>query len=483
MNILFATSEALPYIKTGGLADVSGALPPVLCQAGLDVRLVLPAYPSAMESLIDCHEVAQLHLSDHSPLIRILEGRGQEGMRVYLIEAGEAFHRNGSPYTAPHGGDWPDNPHRFALFCRAVTAIALNQAQLNWPVDLVHTNDWQTGLIPALLHQHKQRPATLFTIHNLSYQGIFHHSVFQDLALPANLWHMNGLEYYGQLSFIKGGLVYADRINTVSPTYAQEIRTPQFGCGIEGLLNHRSSHLSGILNGIDYQTWNPAEDTNLAATFNADRLDARANNKRALQRHFGLAESDEAMLFGHIGRLVAQKGVDLILGLLPRLHLLGKIQIVILGSGDPLLESALHQAQDQYPELISCTIGYNEPLAHQIEAGCDAFLMPSRFEPCGLNQLYSLRYGALPIVHKTGGLADSVIDTNEENLASGRANGFVFEHADPQGIWYAVDQAIRCYREQPGTWKQLMRNAMAVDHSWHRSAQEYIQLYHQILSD
>lgn len=483
LNVLFASSEAVPFIKTGGLADVSGSLPPVLRQLGQDVRLVIPAYPSALKQVGQCWEVAHLRLPGHHEPIYLLEGRGEEGMPVYLVHAPQSFEREGNPYTAPFGGDWPDNHRRFALFSRAVTAIALNHTGLNWPVDVVHGNDWQTGLVPALLNNEWERPATVFTIHNLSYLGLFPRSAFDELLLPADLWRMEGMEFYGKASFLKAGLAYADRISAVSPTYAQEIRTPTFGYGLEGLLNYRAKFLRGITNGIDYHVWDPSSDPLLEQHYSSTDLSGRAFNKQALQRHFGLPLEEDAMLLGYIGRLVEQKGVDLILNILPRLQNIGKIQVVILGSGEPYLENALREAEWRYPRTFGCHIGYDEALAHRIEGGCDAFLMPSRFEPCGLNQLFSLRYGCVPVVHRTGGLADTVIDTTAESLQLGTANGFVFDHAEPQGLWYAVSRAIDIYQGSPEIWRQIMLTGMNADYSWQRSAAQYVDLYQEALEE
>lgn len=483
LKILFASSEAVPFIKTGGLADVSGSLPPVLRGLGQDVRLVLPAYPSALAAIGHCHEVARLRLPGHHEPVYLLEGQGQDAMPVYLVHAPHSFSREGNPYTGPDGRDWPDNHHRFALFSRAVTAMALNHAGLGWPVDVVHANDWQTGLVMALLNQEWERPATIFTIHNLSYQGLFSRQAFDELLLPADLWRMEGMEFHGLASFIKAGLAYADRITTVSPTYAQEIRTQEFGYGLEGLLNYRTKILHGISNGIDYQTWNPATDQALAATFDSNSLDARQANKAALQRLFGLPEDPGIMLFGYIGRLVEQKGIDLILKVLPRMQQQGGLQLVMLGSGDPQQENTLREAQWQYPGLLGCRIGYDENLAHLIEGGVDAFLMPSRFEPCGLNQLYSLRYGAVPIVHRTGGLADSVVDASPEHIKANLATGFQFDRADPPGLWYALERALGCYRQHPEVWQQLMRTGMTTDTSWQRSAGQYLDVYRSAMDE
>ncbi|MEO5342384.1 MAG: glycogen synthase GlgA [Gammaproteobacteria bacterium SHHR-1] len=483
LKVIFASSEAIPYMKTGGLADVSGSLPPVLRGLGQDVRLVIPAYPSALERIGHCWEVAHLRLPGHHEPIWLLEGRGQDDMPVYLVHAPQSFERAGNPYTGADGLDWPDNHRRFALFSRAVTAIALNHAGLDWQPDVVHGNDWQTGLIPALLNSEWQRPATVFTIHNLSYLGLFPRTAFDELLLPADLWRMEGLEFYGHASFLKAGLAYADRISAVSPTYAEEIRTPQFGYGLEGLLSYRAKYLRGIINGVDYRVWDPATDSALAGNFDADNPAPRLLNKQALQRHFGLPLRDDVMLLGYIGRLVEQKGIDLILSILQRLENKGGVQLVMLGSGNPELERGVRHAQWHYPRMFSCHIGYDESLAHLIEGGCDAFLMPSRFEPCGLNQLFSLRYGALPVVHATGGLADTVVDVSPESLAQGTATGFTFSHADPQGLWYALEKAINFYQKTPDTWRKIMRNGMTQDYSWRNSAEQYLQLYREAMEE
>ncbi len=483
LNVIFASSEAVPFMKTGGLADVSGSLPPVLRSLGQDVRLVIPAYPSALERIGHCWEVAHLRLPGHHEPIWLLEGRGEDDMPVYLVHAPHSFDRPGNPYTGPDGHDWPDNHRRFALFSRAVTAIALNHAGLDWQPDVVHSNDWQTGLIPALLNTEWERPATVFTIHNLSYLGLFGRPAFDELLRPADLWRMEGLEFYGSASFLKAGLAYADRISTVSPTYAEEIRTPMFGYGLEGLLSYRSEYLSGIINGVDYAVWDPATDPALAQHFDVDSLELRPLNKEALQRHFGLPLREDVMLLGYIGRLVEQKGIDLILSMLQRLENKGGVQLVMLGSGDPALEKALREAQWHYPRMFSCHIGYDEGLAHLIEGGSDAFLMPSRFEPCGLNQLFSLRYGAVPIVHTTGGLADTVVDVTPVSLKLGTATGFTFANADPQGLWYAVEKAVDLYKKQPNSWRKIVQNGMNRDFSWQNSAAQYVELYREAMEE
>ena len=481
MNILFASSEAHPLIKTGGLADVSGSLPHALNKAKQDVRLVIPAYPAAIGHAGKLTLIGTLTLPGAETPVRLLRGK-LPGTRVklYLIDAPHHFDRPGGPYSDANGKEWQDNGARFALFARAICALALNQAGLDWQPDLVHCNDWQTGLVPALLAKQPKRPATLFTIHNLAYQGLFDRKVFEALQLPADWWSLDKLEFHHQFSFMKGGLVYADWITTVSPSYAREIRTPAFGCGLAGLLSHRQESLTGILNGVDYQVWSPNKDRFLAQTYTVSTLERKLANKLALQKAFGLPQRADLPLFGHVGRLVEQKGLDLVLKLIPKL-VKRSLQLVVLGTGQPELETALRQAARKYPEQIGVRIEYDEQLSHLLEAGSDIFLMPSRFEPCGLNQIYSLRYGTPPIVRNTGGLADTIVDTSAVTLADGSANGFSFDKINPTALLAAIDRALDCYADAD-TWHQLQTSGMAADYSWSRSAKTYMALYTKLLN-
>jgi starch synthase len=480
MKILFASSEVYPLIKTGGLADVSGSLPRAIRNLRHDIRLVLPAYRGVIAKTGKVKTVAKLTLEGVSGEVRILQGRlPGTNVTLYLVDSPAHFDRDGGPYGAPEGGDWPDNDRRFALFARAICALALDRAGLDWQPDLVHGNDWQTGLVPALLSLEPQRPATLFTIHNLAYQGLFPATSLAELKLPPTWWSMAGLEFYDQLSFMKGGLVFADWISTVSPTYAAEIQTPEHGCGLEGLLADRADHITGILNGVDYRDWSPCNDVHLAQPYSARRLAGKADNKRALQQEFGLPPRDVPLL-GHVGRLVEQKGIDLLLDILPEL-LARDVQLVLLGSGHARLERALQEAQVAHPRQVGIRIGYSEPLAHRLEAGADLFLMPSRFEPCGLNQLYSLRYGTVPVVRRTGGLADSVVDATPERLADGTATGFQFDAAAAPALLAAIERALALY-DQPEAWRKLVTRGMQQDFSWTRSARRYLELYQQLVS-
>ncbi|MCH8497598.1 MAG: glycogen synthase GlgA [Marinobacter sp.] len=478
-RVLFVTSELYPLVKTGGLADVSASLPRALSGLGLDIRILLPGYPAAMTTArqLGSKKLATLTTGGHA--MTLWQTRLPDSdVPLWLLDSPALFDRHGGPYQNPLGQDWPDNAQRFHQFALAACQLALGQGSLNWQPDLVHCNDWQTALIPALLHGHRARPATLFTIHNLAYQGVFDASTFWQLGLPPPLWHMDGLEFYGQLAFIKGGIMFADQLSTVSPRYSEEIQQPQFGWGLDGALRHRHDRLHGILNGIDDEIWNPATDPHLAAHYHRDDLSGKAVCKQDLQRQLGLPVRAEIPLLAFVGRLVEQKGVDLIDAVLPGLKDLG-CQVALLGSGQPQLERILLEWQHRHPSQISVTLGYDEPLAHQLTAGADMLLMPSRFEPCGLNQLYALKYGTPPIVHGVGGLRDTVFDPTQ--YTARKANGFSFEPATGEAFWQALERALTLYR-QPRHWLRLQRRGMAADASWRRSASDYTRLYRKALA-
>jgi len=481
LRILMASSEAWPLLKTGGLADVAGSLPPALAALGHDVRLLLPAYPAALQAAAG-EGIARVGGVELAGLaVDILQTclPGTQ-VAVWLLDYPPMFARPGNPYLQPDGRPWWDNEHRFALFARAVVALALDRVGLGWRPDVVHCNDWQAGLAPALLSQEPRRPATVFTIHNLSYQGLFPGSAFDALQLPESLRGYQGLEYHGQLSFIKGGIVYADRVNTVSPRYAREIQSGAMGCGLDGLLRHRGTRLSGILNGIDADVWNPATDPHLAQTYDRDHLTRKAANGEFLRRRMALPRTQQVPLIGFIGRLVEQKGVD---WLLQAIDALGdRAHWVVLGSGERGFERALQERAQRLPQRIAVHIGYDETLAHQIEAGADLFLMPSRFEPCGLNQMYSLRYGTVPVVHAVGGLADTVVDCTAAALAAGTANGFCFAQPGPAALLEALERALAAFADA-ALWRRLQRAGMALDLSWRCSAHSYGRLYQRAIAD
>jgi len=479
ISVLFATSEAFPFVKTGGLADVSGALPRALKQLGVDVRIILPRYGN-LKRAADYHYENMGSLDVLGQRVEILQTTlpGSDVI-VYLVDHPMFSARQGNPYMGPDGNPWHDNPERFALFCRAAVAMATDAFGIGWEPDIVHANDWQTGLIPALLSE-ADRPRTLFTLHNLAYQGVFDRGTFERLGLPWSLWHENALEYWGNMSFIKGGIVFAKYVTTVSPTYAQEIQTAQFGYGLDGLLRHRSDHVVGILNGIG-NDWDPAEDEWLVQTYDASDLSGKSANKRALQQEMGLPVEPDVPLVTHVGRLVEQKGTDLLIRALDELGD-RRIQFALLGSGEARFEQALKALATRHPDRIAVHIGYDESLAHRLEAGGDAFIMPSRFEPCGLNQLYSLKYGTLPIVHHVGGLADTVVHSNKRAIVNGTASGIVMDHLDVPAIHWALDLLSNLYSDRE-CYRNIQKNAMKQRFDWTASARKYKELYQRALMD
>lgn len=473
-KVLYITSEAFPLIKTGGLADVAGSLPVALLKQSQDVRLLLPAYPEVLSKISKFKTIAT-H-SYYGLPVKIIETRlpGSKVI-VWLVDCPAVFDRPGGPYIDQHGEGWEDNALRFAILCYGAVDIALDNIKLNWKPNIVHCNDWQTGLVPALLSLHEDRPATVFTIHNLAYQGNFDYQTFTDLHLPEEFWHMEGLEFYNQLSFIKGGLVYADKVNAVSPNYAKEILQPEFGYGLDGLLRSRQQDLSGIVNGIDEKHWNPGTDDLIIQKYNRRTLDKKVENKIALQEQLSLPVNEKIPMIGMVGRLVEQKGLDIILQSLDKLIQLD-VQIVILGTGDLHYQIQLSEWANKHSDKLKVMIGYSEELAHRIEASSDIYLMPSTFEPCGLNQLYSLRYGTLPIVTAVGGLADTVTDTNKESITNKTANGFVIAEPTTDSLISKITQTLELYKDST-TWRQLQDNAMRFDSSWTKSADCYINLY------
>lgn len=476
-DVLFASSEALPLVKTGGLADVAGSLPVALRRLGHDARLILPAYPRALKRVRELRPMCELRLPGTSGPVRLLSGfMPDRDLPVYLVDAPEHFCREGNPYTDVSGRDWGDNAERFLLFSTAVATVALGVPALNWRPQLLHCNDWQTGLAPALLRDQDERPAVVFTIHNLAYQGLFDRATFDRIKLPPALWSLTGVEFHQRMSFIKGGIVFADQVNTVSPTYAEEVRTPQYGCGLDGLLRQIGGRFRGIVNGIDYQIWNPATDPALIQPYDIDSMHLKAGNKLEVQRLFGLPRDENAFVLGYIGRLVEQKGVDLIVEMLPRLLEDPSIQVVLQGSGEASLELMLKGVENSYQARVGVHVGYDEVRAHLIEGGCDAFLMPSRFEPCGLNQMYSLRYGCVPIVRRTGGLADTVNDGR-----TGPATGFLFDEPTADALFAKVREAVDTWRHDQDGWRARMREGMEQDLSWEASARQYQVFYAEAL--
>jgi len=467
LSVLFATSEARPLVKTGGLADVSGALPGALRDIGVDCRLVLPGYQNVLSGVIEPREVATF---DHLPgfgLVRLIEARMPEsGVPVYVVDYPWHYLRPGGPYQDVTGKDYPDSAWRFALLSRIAAHLAGPNSPLPWHPDILHCHDWQTGLAPAYLRFGGGGAACLMTLHNLAYQGIFPADMVEPLGLPAASFGVEGVEYYGNISFLKAGLYYADWITTVSPSYALEIQGASMGMGMQGLLSSRNGRLSGILNGIDTSDWNPSSDLHLTCEYSQRAPAGKKRCKQALQADLNLDPVPDAPLFGIISRLTHQKGLDWVLQIAEGLLARGA-QLCLLGTGESMLEHAFRGLAAANPGRVSATIGYDEGLSHRIEAGIDFFLMPSRFEPCGLNQMYSQRYGSLPVVHATGGLRDTVEDG---------VTGFVFGEASPQALWLAIERALTTYADKPAL-KRMISAAMSRDYSWETSARAYSRLY------
>lgn len=473
---LAVASEIFPLIKTGGLADVAGALPAALKAEGVDVRTLVPGYPGVMKSLTAFEEALRLD-PFFGGTARVLAAT-TEGLDLFVIDAPHLYGREGNPYSAPDGADWPDNGIRFAALASVAGTIGQGAIPAFAPA-VLHAHDWQAALAPAYMQYNgRPRPGTIVTIHNLAFQGQFARELLPSIGLPARSFALDGVEYYGAIGFLKAGLQLADRITTVSPTYAIEIQAPEAGMGLDGLLRARADVLSGILNGIDMTVWNPAADPHIAAPFDRKRLSERRLNKAELQRRLELAAAPEALLLGIVSRMSWQKGLDLVLENLPSILGAG-MQIAVLGSGDVDLQARFRAAAHSHPGRIGVVIGHDEALAHQIQAGADAILVPSRFEPCGLTQLCAMRYGAVPIVSRVGGLADSVIDANEMAIAADVATGIQFGAATSDNIAAGLHRAAALFADA-GAWRRVQKNGMATDVSWRNPARHYADLYRKV---
>jgi starch synthase len=527
IRVLAVASEIFPLVKTGGLADVTGALPlalrrlgkvgakaamaipgapvghwtdpalqaadsntsPVmtsgagglpqrLSSAGANVITMVPGYPAVLGALKDAAAVHQFTDLFGGPAT-VLRGTAAS-LDLLVVDAPHLFARIGNPYLGSDGNEWPDNGMRFAGLSAAAAAVGAGIVD-GLAFDIVHAHDWQAAMAVVYLHFHQgPRPGTVLTVHNLAFQGRYRAGLFPRLGLPAAAFSLDGLEYHGDVSFLKGGLSYADRVTTVSPTYAREITGIENGMGLDGLLRYRSAALSGILNGIDDSVWNPATDMLIPAKYSRARLGKRAGNKPALQQRMGLDESPDALLIGVISRLTSQKGLDMLLDQIDHLVAAG-MQLAVLGSGDPGLEQAFGAAAEWHLGSVGCIVGYDEELAHLIQAGSDALLVPSRFEPCGLTQLYALRYGAIPVVSRVGGLADSVIDANEAALNAGVATGIQFWPPTPEALGVGLDRLMALWQDRPA-WERVQRSGMAADVSWRGPAGRYVKLYQSILA-
>ena len=482
MRVLYITAELYPWVKSGGLGDVAGALPPALIAEGIDVRLLLPGFRGFLDAFPGITDVVRLATPYAAERVRVgLARLPDSGSPAYLVDHPAFYDRPGNPYASPDGSDWPDNHRRFGLLGWVASELARG-ADAGWRPDVLHGHDWHAGLAPAYL---AARPPpeghipTVFTIHNLAYRGPFPGAVFPELALPPEFFSIDGVEFFGMVSFIKAGLFYSDRLTTVSPTHAREIQTPAFGWGLDGLLRARASVLTGILNGVDMKVWDPRHDAVLPRSY--DERDATVGKraaKAALQKRLGLEPAERLPLFGAVSRLTPQKGLDLVLAALPDL-VTGGCQLALLGSGDSDLEQAFTATADGYRGRVGVAIGYDESLAHLIYAGSDVILVPSRFEPCGLTQLYALRYGALPLVRRVGGLADTVVDATATNLSEGIATGFAFDDDSPAALMSAIRRVTALFPERK-IWRGMMRRAMTRDFSWAVAARQYSAIYRTV---
>ena len=480
MRVLFVSSEIYPLAKTGGLADVSGALPKALSNLGVDMRLLLPGYPGALAAAAGKTVVYEIDdFMGAGPMKLVAARTPDTGLPLWLLDCPALYRRPGTPYQDEYGRDWPDNALRFAVLNHAAARLSRGELVGGWRADIVHANDWHVGLLPAILADAPdRRPATVFTVHNLAYQGVFSTDHFQRLGLGESHLSPDGIEFWGNISFIKAGIRYSDHVTTVSPTYAEEIMTPEFGCGLDEVLRSRAGDLAGILNGADYLVWDPSTDVHLPANFTARQVGGKRVCKTALQDELGLESDPEKPLVLFMSRITGQKMADVVADSLPAIVEAGA-QCVLFGDGERGLEERFAEQARRYPGRIVYRGGYREPLAHRLLAGSDILLHPSRFEPCGLTQIYAMRYGTLPVVRNTGGLRDTVVGATEQTVRSGEATGFAFDGTDAGAMLAAVAQALALYR-QPLLWRKLQRQAMAQDFTWAESARRYLAIYNRL---
>ena len=482
LRILYAASECAPLVKTGGLGDVAAALPVALRQLGVDARVLLPGYPAVIAALPGARTLGRIDAIARLPAARVLATELPNGVPVWVIDCPVLYERDGGPYQDAGGADWGDNPLRFGLLSRSAALLASRASPVGWRAQLIHANDWQTGLAPAYAaFAGNEATPSIVTVHNLAFQGVFEPYWVAELGLPASSFAVDGMEFYGRFSFLKAGLFYADAVTTVSPTYAEEIQQEPMGVGLHGLLASRRDRLTGILNGIDTTVWDPANDASIPVRYDAATLERKAANKRALQIRFGLATLPGIPLLGLVTRLTAQKGLDLLLDIADEVLAL-PAQLVIVGTGDKALEARLAKISEARRGCAGSFIGFDETLAHLVEAGSDAFVMPSRFEPCGLNQMYSQRYGTPPIVHATGGLVDSVVDCTAKSLADGSATGFKFFSPDAGALMGAIKRCVAAYADA-AAWRALQRHGMAKDFGWDAAACGYAAIYARLVRD
>ena len=475
-RVLFVAAEVFPLAKSGGLADVCGALPSALMRLGVDVVAMIPGYPQALDAVLETQTIGAIDLPVASRLVAGLSPIS--GLPVILFDCPALFRRGGTLYQDPHGEDWHDNDRRFSVFCQAAAQVALGRVGIDWRPDIVHAHDWHAGLVPPLLRfAAGRRPRTVFTIHNLAFQGNFPLDAFRGFGLPGEALSPDGIEFFGRGSFLKAGIRYSDRLTTVSPTYAREILTPEHGCGLDGLLRSRSGDLTGILNGIDYDVWDPSVDPALLARYSADDLSGKEACKADLRDALGLGTDAGAPLMIYVNRLTHQKMADVILDALPRIVDIG-VRLVVHGAGEPAFEAGFRAAAAAHPGRLAVELGYSEPLAHRIIAAADVSLTPSRFEPCGLTTMYGMRYGAIPVTRPVGGLADTVSDADA--VAARGGTGFVFDGVRTQDLLVGIDRALARYKRR-AAWGKLQRRAMKRDFGWERSAARYRKIYLELL--
>jgi len=478
VETLAVASEITPLVKTGGLADVAGALPAALKAEGVETRTLIPGYARVLAALSHARSLFEFEALFGGPA-RLLGASAGE-LDLFVLDAPHLYVREGGPYAGSDGADYPDNALRFAALARAASSIAQGLLP-NYRPDILHAHDWQAALATAYLrYSGEPRPATVFTIHNLAFQGKFPKSILPALGLPAHSFAIDGVEFYGGVGFLKAGLQFSDRITTVSPSYAAEIMTPESGMGLDGLLRARASDVVGILNGVDERIWNPASDARIAARYDPSSLALRAKNKTELQQRFGLRADPRSFLIGVVSRLSWQKGLDLLLEALP--EVVGRnCQLALLGAGDKPLEQGFTEAARKNPGEVGVKIGFDEDIAHLMQAGADVILVPSRFEPCGLTQLYALRYGAAPVVARVGGLRDTIIDANEMALRAGVATGFTFSPVTVDEFVATLHRARKLFADKE-QWRQLQDNGMKTDVSWRHPARRYAELYRGLLA-
>lgn len=461
-------------MKTGGLGDVSAALPPALREAGIDARVLLPGYTSVLDALPEAREVASFDALGHG--VRLLEATLPSAVPLLVVDCPRLYARGGGPYQADDGEDWEDNALRFGLFSRVAAILASQATPLSWRPDVLHCNDWPTALAPMYLaFTPGAHAGTMITIHNLAFQGRFEYADIEGLEVPEAARGTEGMEYFGRVSLLKAALVYSDAITTVSPTYAREIQGPELGFGLEGVLRERRDALYGVLNGIDTQLWNPLTDPHIASTYGVLTLERKIANKRALKKRMKLSGPDDVPLLGVVSRITHQKGIDVLAAAIP--HLTQSVQLAVVGAGEREMVEQLKAARAKFPERVAVHIGFNEPLAHVVEAGADAFLMCSRFEPCGMNQMYSQRYGTPPIANATGGLLDTIVDDATGN--SPEATGFLIPEPSAEALVQGVERALAA-RANASHWKKLQTNGMTRDFGWGPAAKAYAKIYARI---